>query len=277
MLMKPLTLIPSLFLGFVVACGGDETHAPPPSSPAPAVTVDVAPTASAPVTPPARTLTTKRLMPTRPDNLVVDPQFQSLWTEIDATGFGIYEAFVTEGTSEARALAETPVGPGAVVLTLTPGSSDISMVMSVMGGKGPFEASIWVSVAEGAKKPAIEVASQYEDASIVLEADPKSQQTIGGATYVAYRGTSTEDLAGGLYLVATPKDTSPLKFVAPEVVAVDSQKSVRRANSAPLVRPSASAVRSMRTFKAWRERHQTMSPPPAKLQTWIVAPHPSGD
>ncbi|MBX3187288.1 MAG: hypothetical protein KF819_09740 [Labilithrix sp.] len=237
----------------LLACGDD----PPAPEPPPVAS----PPAAVSPPPPARTLVAKAPAPTAADNLVTDPQFQSLWTPLDETGFGIYEAFVQDGEHGVEIRAATPAGPGAAVLTVDP-AGVASLTMMVVGGKGALSARVWVSVAEGSKLPELELISMYTQESLVLEPEEGSRTTIDGRSYVRLSAVSAEDLPGRLYLVASvrAKDT---RFVAPEVRSASLAKAM---SSKPALRSKASArARSAaESFERLRAKLVTMSPPPSR-------------
>jgi hypothetical protein len=214
--------------------------------------------------PPAvRVLVEKKPTSTPPQNLVVDPDFQSLWTQLDETGFGLYEAFVYDESGEvpgggARFLAQTPAGPSASVLSVTP-RKEATLTMTVRGGKGPLTASVWVSTKDSKTLPEVSVVSLYDSSAIVLRPDDATHRDEGGLSWVQWRGTTTEALPGQLYFTATV--TSSVSFVAPQVMS--EALASTRSNSAPS-RASAASLRAARRFETWRAKHFTMLPPRMK-------------
>lgn len=239
-----------------LACGRTETEAPAVAPPPPGTsTSPPQPAATAPL----RTLTSKPALSTRADNLVVDPEMQSLWTALDETGFGIYESFVDQGRAEARFLAESPAGPGVAAVAVKPlGTSEATLVLLVTGGSGPLAASVWVAAPEGATPPVVELSSLYEQDSVRLVADPTSAKELGGTRFVSYRATVTRDMPGQLYLTAAFRGSSAITFVAPQVVpaAKDERGSAIRA------RRTDAATRGARRLEDFRARHLVLAAPP---------------
>jgi hypothetical protein len=252
-----LALIHALALAstcLALACGDDAPAEPLPEPAAPAEET---------TKPPARTLVEKSVLATSPENLVVDPDFQSLWTPIDQTGYGIYESFVQDGEGEVQLAPITPAGASAAVLSVTPsGQTRAYLVMTVIGGKGPLSARVWVSFADGADPPDVEVASLQTQRGIVLEAEPSTETRVGGTRWVRMSGAITSDLPGLLYVVGSVRGT-PARFLAPEVTSdalAGLGRSVVASSAARASTPAA--IEAARRFARFRDAHVTMAPPP---------------
>ena len=245
----------ALSLSALVGCS-DDPSAPQAPAPTPAATEAPPPPAR------ARALVTKRPMATSPENLLVDPHFQSLWTPLDETGFGIYEAFVQDGTRDVEFRPVTPAGPGEAVLTVSPGGGGATLTMTVVGGKGPISARVWVAYEKTA--PEIELVSLYEQRAIILQPEEASRTTVDGKSYVRFSGASATDMPGALYFVATVRG-APARFVAPEVTADGLGQGAKSAiGTAPALRaPSERARAAAERFERLRAAHVTMSAPPA--------------
>ncbi|MCA9586615.1 MAG: hypothetical protein KC657_14765 [Myxococcales bacterium] len=255
------TMIP-LVLTILVACGDQEASAPvvtPPPTDTPAPAPPAAPGA------PVRTLVTKRAVSTHPHNLVVDPEMQSLWTPLDESGFGIYEAFVQDGERDVRFVAETPTGPGGAVLTMRPtAGGEATLTMTVQGGKGPLSARVWVAAPADGRAPEVQLASLYDGRAIFLDPVQGSERAIDGVRWVELRGATTEDMPGVLYLVAVSRGAGETRVHAPEVLTDAIPKIAKGAAPArtTLGRASARTLGAARRFSALRAAHVTMSAPP---------------
>lgn len=253
-----LSGLPLLALSIAVAaCSSDPApDAPPTTNPSPTATTDPPP----PAGPPARKLVTKSFAPTPAENLLVDPNFQSLWSPIDETGFGIYESFVQEADRGVRFEPRTPAGPSAPVLSVRPAFGEGTLTMTVLGGKGPLTVRVWVSVPAKGDEPTIELVSLYDDSSVTLKPEEGTRTKIDDTEWVELTGASSGDMPGMLYLVATiAKDT---RFVAPRVVSA----MLPPKNALPsrgTNHPSARATNAARAFDALRSRYVTKSRPPA--------------
>ncbi len=183
--MKLATTIATALTLLACACGDQEAARPVAAAVAPpgdAPTADAAP----PPPPPLRTLIKKPAMTTSTENLVTDPEFQSLWTAIDETGFGIYEAYATDADAQVQFSAVTPAGVGAAAATITPQNGQAALTMIVVGGKGPLSASVWIA-ASAAEPPHVQLASLFDNSMVSLTPDPASTRTIGEVKYVAAR------------------------------------------------------------------------------------------
>jgi hypothetical protein len=260
-----LNAIPlALALSVLVACGDQEAVAPgaaPPPTDAPAPPPTRAPGA------PTRTLVTKRAVSTDPHNLVVDPEMQSLWTPLDETGFGIYEAFVQDGERDVRFVSQAPTGPGGAVLTMRPAAGgEATLTMTVQGGKGPLSARVWVAPPAGGRAPEVQLASLYDGRAIFLEPVQGSERTIDGVRWVELRGATTDDMPGMLYLVAVTRGAGETRVHAPEVLtdAIPKAAKTVAVARAPLRAASARTLDAARSFSALRASHVTMSAPPPR-------------
>lgn len=239
-----------------LACGRTESE-PPAVTPTPSGTTPPPPPPTA--TAPLRTLTTKPPTPTRTDNLVVDPEMQSLWTALDETGFGIYESFVDKGRAEARFLAESPAGPGVAGVSIKPnGTSEATLVLLVTGGSGPLAASVWIAAPEGAPPPVVELSSLYEQDSVRLVADPASAKDVGGTKFVAFRASVPRDMPGQLYLTAAFRGSSAVTFVAPQVVPASKDEH----GPSTRARRTDAATHAARRLEDFRARHLVLAGPP---------------
>lgn len=257
-----LSLLPVLTLSFALfACSSDPAPdgPAPPQAGAPSASTDPAPKA-----PPARTLVTKRLAPAPAENLLVDPEFQSLWSPIDETGFGIYESFVQDGDYAVRFEPRTPIGPGFAVLSVNPSGGDATLTMTVLGGKGPLSVRVWVAAPKN-EMPTVELVSLYEDSSVTLAANESTRSKIGDIEWVEMTGTSAGDMPGLLYLVATVNKAA--RFLAPRVTSVALPPTSAMATRSIVDRPasmgvpSSRAVNAARALERMRARYVTMSDP----------------
>lgn len=259
--MKLSLVTPVLALALITGCGqsaSDPAPAPPP------VSAEPAPAPTAPPEKPVRTFVEKRALSTTPHDLVVDPEFQSLWTPLDETGYGLYEAYVEEGERDVRFEPSTPTTAGGAVLTVRPvAGGEARLTMTVTGGAGPLTARVWVSAPPGGRTPEVQLASLYDNKAIQLEPVAGSEKTLGGVTWVELRGASAEAMPGQLYLVGVTRGAGETRFHAPEVLSGAIPK-VARSHVArtPLRAPSAATVRAARAFEAMRASHVTFSPPP---------------
>lgn len=259
-----LSLLPALSL-LLLACSSDPSaDAPGPTTTAPTATVDP------PAGPPARKLVTKSFASTPAENLLVDPEFQSLWAPIDETGFGIYESFVQDGSYAVRFEPQTPKGPGFAVLSVDPSAAGATLTMTVLGGKGPLTVRVWTAAEKG-KEPSVELVSLYDDTSVALSPDESTRTKIGDVEWVELTGTSQGDMPGMLYLVGTidaavrlhaPRVTSaalPPKNALPSRALVEARPSMKT--------PSRRSLNAARALEALRSRYVTRSlpPPPARL------------
>jgi hypothetical protein len=232
-----LTSVALLFAALPLAgCGGDDT---PGVLPAPAATQEPAPTTPAPLPTPKRTLLTGGLTPTRAQNLLLDPGF---WlTEQGQQGQGTFLAFYASSSSRldiaVRTLSDSPAGfGGGVALLKDPKATDdksrsIQLIANFTGGKGPFEASVWISSvdAAGAPRPFPEDGGGFEatildarqSSSAVLKLDPEKTMVVGKRTWVQFRGTLKKDLVGGgLIAVETGAKGGGFEAAAPEIIAL---------------------------------------------------------
>lgn len=260
--MKLSLLTPFVALALIAGCGqsaSEPSTPPPPGSPEPA------PAPAAEPDKPIRTFVEKRALSTTPHDLVVDPEFQSLWTPLDETGYGLYEAYVEEGDRDVRFEASTPTRAGGAVLTVRPpASGEARLTMTVTGGAGPLTARVWVSAPPGGRTPEVQLASLYDNKAIQLEPVAGSEKTLGGVAWVELRGASTEAMPGQLYLVGITRGDGPTRFHAPEVLSGAIPKAARsRVALAPLRAPSAATARAARAFEALRASHVTFSLPPS--------------
>jgi hypothetical protein len=256
-----LSLFPLLLSTALFACSSDPAPDAPPNVAAPTATTDP-PTAA----PPTRKLVTKPLAATPAENLLVDPEFQSLWAPIDETGFGIYESFVQDGSYAVRFEPRTPKGAGLSVLSVDPSAAGATLSMTVIGGKGPLAVRVWVAAPKG-KEPSIELASLYDDTAVTLAPDEATRTKIDDVEWVEMTGTSAGDMPGMLYFVATVNE--PARFHAPRVTsAALPPKNALPSHALVTARPSmhapsSRAVNAARAAERLRSRYVTMSPPPA--------------
>ena len=263
--MKHPTTSPSAVLLLALAalgalgagCGRTEAEAAT-SAPAPTPTPTPTPTNGSA---PPRSLIEKPTMPTSPENLVVDPELQSLWTPVDETGFGIYEAGVDQATASARFEPETPAGPGVAVVTVTPAGASPTLVATVTGGAGPLTASVWVSVPIDGSAPKVELASLYDQTSVRLKPDASSARVVGGAPWVRFTGVSADAMPGALYLVVTLEGKKPVRLATPEVLSA-KLKGARVREPEPRQPATPTAIHAARTLEALRAAHLLMAGPP---------------
>ncbi len=230
-----LAALTALVLG---GCGGDDSAV---TLPRPAATV-VVPTATAPapsVVPARRTLVEGHLGVTRAQNLLLDPGFSL--TAQGETGAGTFIAFYESGSGEyqvpIRVDSASPAGFAGGVATLKePRATDarsrsLQLIASFTGGKGPFEARVWVSSidAAGAPRPFPEDEGGFK-ASLVdaaqenaadLRLDPEKKLVVGNRTWVLYTGQLKKDLVGGgLMAITTGTSGGGFEAAAPEIVAI---------------------------------------------------------
>lgn len=220
----------------LAGCGGDDT---PGVLPGPAATQEPGPTTPAPVPTPKRTLLTGGLTPTRAQNLLLDPGF---WlTEQGQTGAGTFLAFYASSSSrldvKVSTYSDSPAGfGGGVALLKDPKATDeksraIQLIASFTGGKGPFEASVWVSSVDAAGTPRpfpedgggfeATVLDAQQRSSAVLQRDPEKTLIVGKRTWVQFRGTLKKDLVGGgLMVIETGAKGGGFEAAAPEIIAL---------------------------------------------------------
>jgi hypothetical protein len=257
--MKPTFFAFFAALAFA-GCGPSEIAQPTPAPPPGATAPPLAP----PAGPPARTLVDKPTMGTSLANLVNDPDFQSLWTPLDETGFGLYEAFLEDGKSEVRFVADSPRGPGAAVLTVKP-SSTARLTMMVMGGRGPLTAEIWVADRGGSVTP--EIVSLFEARELPLVPVVEDARTVDGVRFVPYRRVIDRDLPGRLYLSVSISGAGGALLTGPEVVAKTAASGHRVRSVQPERGPGAATAAAMR-FEALRNKlvsHAGAPPRPAAI------------
>jgi hypothetical protein len=243
-------------LAILSAACGDEEKGKSVTAPGPApVSTQTEPP---PTTAPARRLVTKTAMTTSTENLVTDPDFQSLWTALDETGYGIYESYAIDARAEVRFVPQSPVGPEGAALSVTADGADASITMMVLGAKGPLAASLWVSASEG-EEPEVQIAALYDSTMVSLTPDTAAAQTHGGVRWVPYRATLAQDLPGTIYFSITPTGKKAFTIVAPEVRPAAQQDRHRARRVVPATR---AVLRGIRALEAVRASHQTMSLPP---------------
>lgn len=261
--MKPTSTVPLalVVVAALAGCGKTAEAEGAPPAPAPTPTTAPIPTPSAAT----RALVEKPTTPTSPENLVVDPELQSLWTPVDETGFGIYEAGVDQATASARFEPETPAGPGVAVITATPTGAAPTLVATVTGGAGPLTASIWVSVPIDGAAPKVELASLYDQTSVRLKPDPASARVVGGAPWVRFTGVSADAMPGALYLVVSLEGKKPVRVATPEVLSA-KLPSARLREPDPRQPATPTAIRAARTLEALRAAHLTMAAPPRQVR-----------
>lgn len=267
-----LSFLPVLSLSLsvaLVACSSD----PAPDDRGPTTAAPTA-TTDTPPGPPARKLVTKRIAPTTAENLLVDPEFQSLWSPLDETGFGIYESFVQDGTHAVRFEPRTPVGPGFAVLSVDPSDAGATLTMTVLGGRGPLSVRVWVAAPKG-KVPSVELVSLYDDTTVILSPNESTRTKIDDVEWVELAGTSAGDMPGMLYFVATVNAAT--RFLAPSVTsAALPPKNALPSRSlavATMGTPSSRAASAARAFERLRSRYVTMSSPPRPLPARLVERH----
>jgi hypothetical protein len=249
-----LSLLPLLSLT-LLACSSDPAS-DAPSAPTPAATTT---TETPPANAPARKLVTKRIATTPAENLLVDPEFQSLWAPLDETGFGVYESFVEDGKHGVRFEARSPAGPNAAVLSVEPNEIGATLTMTVLGGKGPLSLHVWVAAAKG-DEPRIELLSLYDDTAVTLAPNESTRTKIDDAEWVELTGTSTGDMPGMLYLVATTN--KPARFLAPRVLSSALPPKTALPSRSITTAPSVRATNAARAFQRLRSRYETKSAPP---------------
>ncbi len=180
--------------------------------------------------PAARTLQTVGLLPGPAQNLVLDWTFRE-------SGWGAFLA-LTEGsfsqaTLPVRVLTDSPGGAGApVALFKDPtGTADkskgVTATCVLVGGKGPFEASVWVSRSTFDGAP-VEWADDLGSASITtqgprlgkaypLAVDPSKTRKVGDRTWVQLHARIDATLDTAFFVIQSTKN-GVLWVTAPWIV-----------------------------------------------------------
>jgi hypothetical protein len=241
-------------LSLLVACGSDTSTTGPATSAttsasAPASATGTTTTAAVP-----RKLVEGHLLPTSPGNLLLDPGFGQLSSQEASYGsfIGVYSddvstQFVPSTTLDSR----SPAGfSGNVAILLAAMATDsksrgIQLVSSVLGGTGPFHASIWVSKSNVAGQP-IDFSPADKQISISLAtdsslfsagtsasmakvyplvADPTPQVAGNGRTWIHYQVDVTDPLPNGVFLlIGTGTKGGAFQLAAPEVTSAALEK-----------------------------------------------------
>lgn len=223
----------------LAGCDGDDT---PGVLPTPTVTT----TPPLPTTPvplptsaPKRTLLTAGLTPTRAQNLLLDPGFEL--TAQGQQGAGTFLAFYAASSGQLQidvsTRSDSPAGfGGGVAMLKDPKATDdkarsIQLIASFTGGKGPFDASVWVSAVDAAGEPRpfpedgggfdASIVDAKQTSSATLQRDPEKTRIVGKRTWVQFRGQLKRDLVGGgLMAIETGTKGGGFEAAAPEIVAL---------------------------------------------------------
>jgi hypothetical protein len=250
------TFFPSLFallvVGFAVGCdsGSDSSSDQANQTPSDAGSDTATPPEPAPV----RTLVTRSLLPGAPQNLILD------WTFREA-GWGkflsLYEGAFSQYTVPSRVLGPTPAGVTAAVGIFRDSnatdekSRGIVSICSLLGGKGPFLAKVWVSKSnvEGAPLEFAEDPLEFRAAITTgglpegkaYELARKSSTKIGERTWYLYEARVEADLPTSFFNLRFGRKGGQFQVQAPEVVplgllpAGDTTKSFTFATAPRLV------------------------------------------
>jgi hypothetical protein len=221
-------LVVAALPAFAIACGSSAAKQPEPFV--------AAPLPSQSTVTPARTLKTGELLGVSPDNLLLDPAFQT-----QAEGWGHFIAY-TEGPTGAlvnlttRTYGATPIGPESpVTLMPYPGVAKISTTMMTagfIGGVGPYTAKVWMSASDAQQNPVDPPADGWGQISITsiapqngkaasydLARDDSATVVVHGRTWVQYRADIAGTLiGGGNFNIRIVKGAGSFWFVAPEVL-----------------------------------------------------------
>ena len=182
-----------------------------------------------------RTLITRPLMPTSPNNLLRDPLIGGEGN----SSYGQYRAFFLNGATIPLVRTFQSVSPvgGAVSieefrdLPSDAGTSTSARVMaSFHGGPGEFEASIWLSAGDVNAAPvplnsalaAIDVVILGNDQAtkVVLEPSSASPTKFGAREWMQFTTQGTTPIPSGGWLLVTVKDFKfTLQLAAPEVTS----------------------------------------------------------
>lgn len=180
---------------------------------------------------------TTRLTPT---NLLLDPGFGLVGDQIAYGAFmAFYEDTFREFTLETQLDSRSPAGfAGGVAIIRPSGATDtesdpVLLLTSFPGGKGPFQASMWVSKTDAKGNPAELPAEGGAVAASVMDGDPERGEAFdlvvtsetrvaGGRTWVRMRAEIAKPLAqGGFFVVHTGKAGGGVQLAAPEVTSTE--------------------------------------------------------
>ncbi|MBL8717948.1 MAG: hypothetical protein JNL79_18360 [Myxococcales bacterium] len=222
------TLLSCLLALSLVGCGSSVDPAQPDTG-----LVDTGVAETPAPKPAARTLETVGLLPGPAQNMVLD------WTFREA-GWGAFLAITDGSFSQAtlpvRVLTDSPGGASApVALFKDPtGTVDksrgVTATCVLVGGKGPFEASVWVSRSTFAGEP-VEWADDLGSASITtqgpklgkaypLTVDPSRTRKVGDRTWVQLRARIDATLETAFFVIQSSKN-GVLWVTAPWIVPVE--------------------------------------------------------
>lgn len=158
------------------------------------------------------------LVGTSPQNLVFDPNFQSLGGDPTMGAPNLQCEGANVGVHYE---ATSPAGPGRAFLGADFRSANDFCVFSFQGGAGPLELSLWLASSdESSVQPSVAVLSALQqDTQLQLQKDPSTPvQRHGRLTYARYSAVVVGELRGtGMLLVTAPGKTR-VDIVAPQVL-----------------------------------------------------------
>jgi hypothetical protein len=230
---------------FIAACGNDSSASGPATSAttsasAPASATGTSTTAAVP-----RKLIEGHLLPSSPGNLLLDPGFGQLSSQEASYGsfLGYYaddsSQFVASTTLDSR----SPAGfSGNVAILLAAMATDtksrsIQLIASILGGTGPYHASIWVSKSNVAGQPtdfspadkqiSISLATDFGSGPSAAKAqvyplvpDATPQVAGNGRAWTHYQVDVTDPLPYGVFLlIGTGTKGGAFELAAPEITS----------------------------------------------------------
>jgi hypothetical protein len=196
---------------------------------------------------PKRTLLRRPLLPTLPQNLLLDGSFRGEgWGQF----LNFFDGQQRDGASaiSLRTFSRSPVGiTTPVVAVRDPSGTDertraITAIASFLGGPGPFRARIWVSRTDAAGDP-----RDFEDdptvfrAAITTEGYPEGRAydlarvdsaTFGDRTWILFEAIVEAELPSGFFNLRFGRKGGGYLLQAPEVVPT------------ALLQPTAAALRA---------------------------------
>ena len=246
----PFALAPAL-----TACGSDSSS----NGPGPVTTASMMPSATTSATATATTLATGPrkliagpLLPSSPGNLLLDPTFGQL-TSQDAS-YGSFLAYYSDTNATFTATttldSRSPAGFSGNVAVVAPAaatdtvSRGIVMLASVLGGTGPYHASIYASKSNAAGAPAdftpasnalaISLATDFDDGPASMNAkvyalvpDANPTKSTNGRTWYHYQVDVTDPLpSGAFFLVQTGTKGGGFELAAPAVTSAALEKEI---------------------------------------------------
>lgn len=210
-----LSLLVTLPLSAVVGCGGSVD----PGAADTGVGADTGPIDTGPPPAPKRTLETASLLPGPAQNMVLDWSFRE-------GGWGAFLTLVDGSFSQAtvpvRVLTDSPGGASAPVAQLrdpagtVDKSKGVTATCATVGGKGPFEATVWMSRstfdgtpvdwAEDAGFASITTQGPKLGKTYALAVDPSKTRKVGDRTWVQLRARIEADLDQAFFVLQSPKN-----------------------------------------------------------------------